>query len=142
MGNGCGFCGKTTGPFTRVEGLFDVLMCPSCRHQRGHPPGPYPAMTPEQMRASLELLPTWVLAQKVVANRAVRALQLAQARADAAAPPPLPHRPAHRPGPLPPGPLREAHLDAARRGYWPVDRDWLDGAGVSPWDRPPNPIGR
>jgi hypothetical protein len=27
-------------------------------------------------------------------------------------------------------------------GYWPVDRDWLDGAGVSPWDRPPNPIGR
>jgi hypothetical protein len=28
-------------------------------------------MTPEQMRASLELLPTWVLAQKVTANRAL-----------------------------------------------------------------------
>jgi hypothetical protein len=71
MGDGCGFCGSATGPFTRVEGLFDVPMCPRCRRERGHPPGPYPAMTPEQHRASLELLPTWVLAQKVVANRAL-----------------------------------------------------------------------
>jgi hypothetical protein len=28
-------------------------------------------MTPEQQRASLDLLPTWVLAQKVEANRAL-----------------------------------------------------------------------
>jgi hypothetical protein len=71
MGDGCGFCGGATGPFTRVEGLFDVLMCPQCQRERGHAPGPYPAMTPQQMRASLEALPTWVLAQKAAANRAL-----------------------------------------------------------------------
>jgi hypothetical protein len=71
MGNGCGFCGSATGPFTRIEGLFDVLMCPRCQHDRGHSPGPYPAMTTDQHRASLDLLPTWVLAQKVTANRAL-----------------------------------------------------------------------
>jgi hypothetical protein len=65
MGDACAFCGSTNGPFTKVTGLFDVLMCPGCQHDRGHRPGPYPAMTPEQMRASLDLLPTWVLAQKV-----------------------------------------------------------------------------
>ena len=67
MSEACGFCGDTTGPFTRIEGLFDVLMCPRCQHDRGHAPGPYPAMTPEQHRASLELLPSWVLAEKVTA---------------------------------------------------------------------------
>jgi hypothetical protein len=71
MGSGCAFCGSATGPFTRVEGLFDVLMCPRCQHDRGQQAGPYPAMTPEQMRASLKLLPTWVLAQKAAANRAL-----------------------------------------------------------------------
>jgi hypothetical protein len=65
----CGFCSSTTGPFTRIEGLFEVLMCPGCLRDRGHSPGPYPAMTPEQHRAALELLPSWVLAQKAVANR-------------------------------------------------------------------------
>ncbi len=71
MGDACAFCGSTNGPFTRVEGLFDVLMCPGCQRDRGHRPGPYPAMTPAQMRASLDLLPTWVLEQKVAANRAL-----------------------------------------------------------------------
>jgi hypothetical protein len=68
LGEACGFCGTAMGPFTRVEGLFEVLMCPRCQRDRGHRPGPYPAMTPEQQRASLELLPTWVLEQKVTAQ--------------------------------------------------------------------------
>jgi hypothetical protein len=76
LGEACGFCGTATGPFTRIEGLFEVLMCPGCQRDRGHRPGPYPAMTPEQQRASLDLLPTWVLAEKVTANRAlIRAMR-------------------------------------------------------------------
>jgi hypothetical protein len=71
MDEACGFCGTTSGPFTTIEGLFDVLMCPRCHQDRGHRPGPYPAMTPEVMRASLDVLPTWILAQKVAANRAL-----------------------------------------------------------------------
>src|SRR5437773_11579190 len=71
MDNACAFSGSATGPFTRIQGLFDVLMCPGCQRDRGPPPGPYPAMTPEQMRASLELLPTRVVAQKAAANRAL-----------------------------------------------------------------------
>ena len=67
----CGFCGTASGPFTTIEGLFEVLMCPACQHDRGHSPGPFPAMTPEQHRVSLDRLPTWVLAQKVTANRAL-----------------------------------------------------------------------
>jgi hypothetical protein len=67
----CGFCGTETGPFSRVEGLFDVLMCAGCQRDRGHSPAPCPAMTPEQHRASLDLLPTWVLAEKATANRAL-----------------------------------------------------------------------
>ena len=46
----CGFCGTAIGPFARVEGLFDLLMCPRCQLDRGHSPGPYPAMAPEEMR--------------------------------------------------------------------------------------------
>jgi hypothetical protein len=34
-----------------------------------HDPGPYPPMTRDQLRASLELLPSWVLAHKAAANR-------------------------------------------------------------------------
>jgi hypothetical protein len=67
----CGFCGRTTGPFTRVEGLFEVLMCPGCLRDRGRSAGPYPAMSDEEHRAALDLLPSWVLAQKVSANRAL-----------------------------------------------------------------------
>ena len=65
----CGFCGATSGPFTRVEGLFEVLMCPGCLRDRGHNRGPYPAMSDEEHRAAPELLPTWVLEQKATANR-------------------------------------------------------------------------
>ncbi len=39
-----------------------------------HDPGPYPPMTPAEMRESLELLPSWVLAQKAAANRQVIAV--------------------------------------------------------------------
>jgi hypothetical protein len=74
----CSFCGATKGPFATVEGLFTVWICIPClevRHaQPGtrlgmHDPGPYPAMTRAEMRESLELLPSWVLAQKAAANR-------------------------------------------------------------------------
>ncbi len=39
-----------------------------------HDPGPYPAMTRAEVRESLELLPSWVLAQKAAANRQVIAV--------------------------------------------------------------------
>jgi hypothetical protein len=74
----CSFCGATRGPFSKVEGLFTVWICIPCLEVRQaqpatrlslHDPGPYPAMTRAQMRESLELLPSWVLAQKAAANR-------------------------------------------------------------------------
>jgi hypothetical protein len=40
MGDACAFCGSTSGPFTVVEGLFEVLMCPGCQHDRSHRPDP------------------------------------------------------------------------------------------------------
>jgi hypothetical protein len=64
----CSFCGSMTGPFTKVEGLFTVLMCTDCQAGRGYGAGPYPVMTRAQMRESLELLPSWVLQQKTAAN--------------------------------------------------------------------------
>jgi hypothetical protein len=67
----CSFCGSTAGPFSKVEGLFTVLMCADCQAARGHGAGPYPVMTRAQMRASLDLLPTWALEQKAAANRQV-----------------------------------------------------------------------
>jgi hypothetical protein len=66
-----------------VEGLFTVWICIPCLEVRQtrpdtrlglHDPSPYPPMTPDQMRASLELLPSWVLAQKAAANRQVIAV--------------------------------------------------------------------
>jgi hypothetical protein len=65
----CSFCGATSGPFSKVEGLFTVLMCADCQAARGH--GPYPVMTRAQMRAGLDLMPTWALEQKASANRQV-----------------------------------------------------------------------
>jgi hypothetical protein len=70
----CSFCGSTIGPFTKVQGLFTVLMCADCQAARGHGAGPYPAMTRAEMRESLELLPSWVLEQKAAANRRVIAV--------------------------------------------------------------------
>jgi len=67
----CGFCGSADGPFTRVQGAFTVLMCPTCLAQRSHGRGPYPDLTDEELRAGLDLLPTWVLAQEAAANRRV-----------------------------------------------------------------------
>jgi hypothetical protein len=52
-----------------VEGLFTVLMCADCQATRGHGSGPYPVMTRAEMRAGLDLLPTWALEQKAAANR-------------------------------------------------------------------------
>jgi hypothetical protein len=67
-------CGSTSGPFNKVEGLFTVLMCADCQAARGHGSGPYPVMTRAEMRAGLDLLPTWALEQKAAANRQVIAV--------------------------------------------------------------------
>ena len=74
MADHCSFCSSTAGPFSRVEGLFTVLMCADCQAARGHGSGPYPVMTRAEMRAGLELLPTWALEQKAAANRQVIAV--------------------------------------------------------------------
>ena len=71
MADHCSFCSSTAGPFSKVEGLFTVLMCADCQAARGHGAGPYPVMTRSQMRAGLDLLPTWALEQKAAANRQV-----------------------------------------------------------------------
>jgi hypothetical protein len=42
-----------------------------CQAARGHGSGPYPVMTRAEMRAGLDLLPTWALEQKAAANRQV-----------------------------------------------------------------------
>ena len=60
----CGFCGSTDGPYTRVQGTFTLLMCPTCLAHRARGRGPYPDLTDAELRAGLELLPTWVLVQK------------------------------------------------------------------------------
>jgi len=70
----CGICDSTTGPFTRVEGGLTVLMCPACLANRARGRGPYPDLTDEELRAGLDQLPTWVLAQKAAANREVIAV--------------------------------------------------------------------
>jgi hypothetical protein len=79
----CSFCGATGGPFAKVEGLFTVWICIPCLEIRQaqpntrlglHGPGPYPLMTSAEMRESLALLPSWVLAQKAAANRQVNAM--------------------------------------------------------------------
>ena len=74
MADRCSFCGSTAGPFSKVEGLFTVLMCADCQAARGHGSGPYPVMTRAEMRAGLDLLPTWALEQKAAANRQVIAV--------------------------------------------------------------------
>jgi hypothetical protein len=70
----CGFCGGADGPFTRVEGVFAVLMCPGCLAQRARGRGPYPDVTDAELRGGLDLLPTWALALKAAANRQVIAI--------------------------------------------------------------------
>jgi hypothetical protein len=70
----CSFCGATSGPFTKVEGLFTVLMCADCQAARGHGSGPYPIMTRSEMRAGLDMMATWALEQKAAANRQVIAI--------------------------------------------------------------------
>jgi hypothetical protein len=74
MADRCSFCSSTAVPFSKVEGLFTVLMCADCQAARGHGASPYPVMTRAQMRAGLDLLPTWALEQKAAANRQVIAV--------------------------------------------------------------------
>ena len=49
-------------------------MCPGCLADRARGRGPYPELTDDELRAGLDLLPTWVLAQKAAANRQVIAV--------------------------------------------------------------------
>jgi hypothetical protein len=46
-----------------------VLMCMVCLPRCGR--GPYPDLTDTELRAGLDLLPTWALQQKASANRKV-----------------------------------------------------------------------
>jgi hypothetical protein len=69
MADRCSFCGSTAGPFSKVEGLFTVLMCADCQAARGHGSRPHPVMTRAEMGAGLELMATWALEQKAAANR-------------------------------------------------------------------------
>jgi hypothetical protein len=69
-----GSAAASTSPFTAVEGLFTVLMCPVCLAARARGRGPYPDLTDEEMRAGLDQLPTWALEQKAAANRQVIAV--------------------------------------------------------------------
>jgi hypothetical protein len=71
MADRCGFCGGTDQPLSPVEGVFTVLICPACLGRRARGRGPYPELSDEELRAGLDLLPTWVLAQKAAANRQV-----------------------------------------------------------------------
>jgi hypothetical protein len=77
-GRPCSFRGVSRGPLATVEGLVTVWICIPCLEVRqAHPDtrlgrddfGPYPAMTPAELRERLELLPSWVLAHKAAANR-------------------------------------------------------------------------
>jgi hypothetical protein len=54
----CGFCGSFDGPFTRIEGMLTVLMCPTCLAARARGRGPYPDVTDAELRGGLDLLPT------------------------------------------------------------------------------------
>ena len=49
-------------------------MCPGCLAHRARGRGPYPDLTDAELRAGLDLLPTWALAQKAAANRQVIAM--------------------------------------------------------------------
>ncbi|MDQ3930507.1 MAG: hypothetical protein M3328_15360, partial [Chloroflexota bacterium] len=51
-----------------------VLMCPACLAARARGRGPFPDLTDDEMRAGLDLLPTWALEQKAAANRQVIAV--------------------------------------------------------------------
>jgi hypothetical protein len=46
-------------------------MCLGCLARRARGRGPYPELSDAEMRAGLDLLPTWVLQQKAAANRRV-----------------------------------------------------------------------
>jgi hypothetical protein len=70
----CAFCGGTDGPFTRIQGLFTVLLCPTCLAARARGRDPYPDLTDDELRAGLNLMPTWALEQKAAANREVIAV--------------------------------------------------------------------
>ena len=83
-------------PFNKVEGLFTVLMCADCQAARGYGSSPYPVMTRAEMRAGLDLLPTWAWSRR-------RPPSLYQLGANALVAPWLPQC---RPSPVPASPSR------------------------------------
>jgi len=88
MADRCGFCGGTDQPLSPVAGVFTVLICPACLGRRARGRGPYPELSDEELRAGLDLLPTWVLEQKAAANRRVIA-EMGQRAATGAAVAPM-----------------------------------------------------
>jgi hypothetical protein len=87
MADRCGFCGSAEEPLTRVEGVFTVLICLACLARRSRGRGPYPDLSDAELRAGLDLLPTWVLEQKAAANRRlIAAMRERLARGQPAAP--------------------------------------------------------
>jgi hypothetical protein len=75
------FCSSTAGPFSKVEGLFTVLMCADCQAARGHGGGPYPVVTRVELRAGLDMMATWALEQKAAAFSCGRTVFLEWLRA-------------------------------------------------------------
>jgi hypothetical protein len=57
-----------------IKRMITVLMCPTCLAARARGRGPYPDLTDDEMRAGLNLMPTWALEQKAAANRQVIAV--------------------------------------------------------------------
>jgi hypothetical protein len=69
MADRCSFCGSTAGPFSNVEGLHGADVR-DCQAARGQGSGLYSVMIRAEMRAGLDLLPTWAL-EKAAANRQI-----------------------------------------------------------------------
>jgi hypothetical protein len=59
------------GAVQQGRGSLHGADCADCQAARGHGAGRYPVMTRAEMRAGLELLPTWALEQKAAANRQI-----------------------------------------------------------------------
>jgi hypothetical protein len=69
----CGFCGSASGPFTRIEGLFAVLICPGCLACQARGRSPLSGVD-NALGTGLDLLPTWAQKQKAAANRQIIAV--------------------------------------------------------------------
>ena len=62
---------RRNGAVQQGRGSLHGADCADCQAARGHGAGRYPVMTRAEMRAGLELLPTWALEQNAAANRQI-----------------------------------------------------------------------